>query len=153
MSHRGILFYLFTNKHELTRIVFPLLQRRKETLSLYKHPKTVVRSPLTVVFSLWAFRYASGFPLYLCSLHFSPLKNISKFPNPRPRIPFTVPLAKDAAAIPNELGLLKTNFPFSTLNFQFHKALPHAIYVSPFQGVLKAPKLYLSQLSQLSQLS
>ena len=42
-------------------------------------------------------------------------------------------LAKDAAAIPNALGLLKTNFPFSTLNFQFHK-LPHAIYVSPFQA-------------------
>ena len=38
---------------------------------------SVVRSPLTVVF-IWAFRYASGFPLYLCS-------------------------AKDAAAIPNAL--------------------------------------------------
>ena len=31
-------------------------------------------------------------------------------------------------------GLLKINFPFSTFNFQFHKALPYAIYVSPFQG-------------------
>ena len=53
----------------------------------------------------WAFRYASGFPLYLCSLHFSPLPNPrSPIPNPRPRIPFPVPLAKDAAAIPNATG-------------------------------------------------
>ena len=46
----------------------------------------------------------SGFPLYLCSLHFPSLKNISKFPNPRSRIPFPAPLAKDAAPIPNAMG-------------------------------------------------
>ena len=77
------------------------------------------RNTLSTIYFIWAFRYASGFPLYLCSLHFSPLKNISKFPNPRSPIPFPVPLAKDAAPIPNAEGLLKTNFQFSNFNFQF----------------------------------
>ena len=52
-----------------------------------------------------AFRLSPpGFPLYLCSLNFSSLKKNSKFPKSRPRIPFLVPLAKDAAAIPNALA-------------------------------------------------
>ena len=49
---------------------------------------------------------------------------------------FARTLAKDAAPIPNAVGLLKIKFPFSTFNFQFHKAMPYAIYVSPFQGSL-----------------
>ena len=65
----------------------------------------------------WAFRFASGFPLYLCSLNWvrdlgtgtriwkiKNLKNHSPLPIPRSRIPFPVPLAKDAAAIPNATG-------------------------------------------------
>ena len=54
----------------------------------------------------WAFRYASGFPLYLCSPHFSPLSNSrsqishSPFPNP-----ISHHLAKDAAPIPNALAM------------------------------------------------
>ena len=78
-----------------------------------------------------AFRYIFARIIFLS------LKNLSKshspppFPNPNSHY-----LAKDAAAIPNAVGLLKIKFPFSTFNFQFHKAMPYAIYVSPFQGSL-----------------
>ena len=61
-------------------------------------------------------RFAPGFPLYLFPLHFSSLKispnsqiPVPKFPNPRSRIPFPATLQKDAAAIPNALGLRATS--------------------------------------------
>ena len=53
-------------------------------------------------------------------------KSHSPFPNP-----ISHHLAKDAAPIPNAKGLLK-------IIFQLHKALPHAIYVTPFQGLVQS---------------
>ena len=69
--------------------------------------KTSVISLLSLVL-FWAFRFASGFPLYLCSLSFHlARKNLS--PNPKTHFPSPklVPetLAKDAAPIPNAPGV------------------------------------------------
>ena len=41
----------------------------------------------------------------------------SQIPVPESHFPFR--FAKDAAPIPNAVGLLKINFPFSNFNFQF----------------------------------
>ena len=107
----------------------------------------------------WAFRYASGFPLYLCSLHFSSLKNISKFPNPRSRIPFLarsqrMPLQSlTQQATSNELralgktahnSQLTARCKFSTFNFPFSisKCFPP-----------QSPQCLLPLLSPISQMS
>ena len=49
-----------------------------------------------------AFRFASGFPLYLCSPQ-SHLASPNPFPKPVPESRSRYPLAKDAAPIPNAL--------------------------------------------------
>ena len=51
----------------------------------------------------------SGFPLYLCSLppHPHPLPNPVPAPAPAPKSRSQIPLAKDAAPIPNAERLLK----------------------------------------------
>ena len=63
--------------------------------------KTLVISLLSLV-RFWAFRFASGFPLYLCSLWFSPR---SKKPKSIVRSLKSETLAKDAAPIPNAPGV------------------------------------------------
>ena len=71
--------------------------------------------PFSIFNFLWAFGKPPGFPLYLCSLHFSPLKKIRlqiPFPVPESRYPKT--LAKDAAAIPNAPCKKKSRSFYST---------------------------------------
>ena len=50
----------------------------------------------------------SGFPLYLCSLNFSSLKNLFQIPKSHSPSPNPVPLAKDAAPIPNALAAINS---------------------------------------------
>ena len=77
-----------------------------------------------------AFRFASGFPLYLFPLHFSPLKNLfqishSPFPNPNSRhCSKRMPLQSLTHwKLKTESGKWKVNFQFSTFRFQLKNAV------------------------------
>ena len=110
----------------------------KKNFQLSIHYKLyTLNSTLSTLHFIWAFRLSpSGFPLFLCSPCFRLAPRIpSKKSRPRPRALFPFPLAKDAAPIPNALGDVNDVF-FIRRIVLFHKAMPYAIYVSPFQGSL-----------------
>ena len=76
----------------------------------YQHPSKKLRNIISESRCLgdlvtWCLnlgvRFAPGFPLYLCSLHFSSLKNVCC---PLSVVCCPKMLAKDAASIPNATG-------------------------------------------------
>ena len=98
----------------LTKIIKRLKakgERRKFFFDTYHWHRTL-NFTLSTLHFIWAFRFASGFPLYLCSPSFPSRSQIpSPFPNPilvpksRPRsqIPFPNPIPKTRSQIPSPI--------------------------------------------------
>ena len=80
----------------------------------------------------WAFATRRAFRYIFARLNFPRSKKL--FPNPisRPRIPFPVPLAKDAASIPNALGYEQRAASFGQKCSQLIAHCSYPIFNFPF---------------------